>query len=88
MINPLYLLCSRAGGLQRAARASSAAVQAPCFARRLRHLDLGDAGLGPSPIRSRGEGRLARWARWDRGALGLGFGTSELTLTRGQSDRP
>eukprot|EP00969_Alexandrium_andersonii_P356089 15445818-Alexandrium_andersonii.AAC.1 len=31
-------------------------------------------GLRLSPIRSCGEGRLACWACWDRGPLGLDFG--------------
>eukprot|EP00969_Alexandrium_andersonii_P360418 15455302-Alexandrium_andersonii.AAC.1 len=38
------------------------------------HMNLRNGGLRLSPIRSRGEGRLARWARCDRRPLGLDFG--------------
>eukprot|EP00969_Alexandrium_andersonii_P016599 727366-Alexandrium_andersonii.AAC.1 len=47
----------------------------PCEPRRLLRLDLQNGGLRLSPILRRGEGRLARWARWDRRPLGLDFGS-------------
>eukprot|EP00969_Alexandrium_andersonii_P101981 4501690-Alexandrium_andersonii.AAC.1 len=50
------------------------AQEAPREARRLLHLAVRPEGFRLSPIRSRGEGRLAHWARWDRGPLGLDAG--------------
>eukprot|EP00969_Alexandrium_andersonii_P286038 12645787-Alexandrium_andersonii.AAC.1 len=48
--------------------------EAPREARRLLRPDLRNRGLRLSPIRSRAEGRLARWACRDVGTLGLEFG--------------
>eukprot|EP00969_Alexandrium_andersonii_P279306 12345845-Alexandrium_andersonii.AAC.1 len=48
--------------------------EAPCEAWRLLHLDLWNGGLRRSPIPSREEGRLARWACRDCGPGGLDLG--------------
>eukprot|EP00969_Alexandrium_andersonii_P128003 5656631-Alexandrium_andersonii.AAC.1 len=48
--------------------------EGPREARRLLRLAVGQGGLRLPPIRSRGEGRSARRARWDRHPLGLDFG--------------
>eukprot|EP00969_Alexandrium_andersonii_P260249 11506420-Alexandrium_andersonii.AAC.1 len=41
--------------------------EAPCEVRRLLRLAVRQGSVRLSPIQSRGEGCLARWARWDCG---------------------
>eukprot|EP00969_Alexandrium_andersonii_P292570 12931064-Alexandrium_andersonii.AAC.1 len=48
--------------------------EAPREARRLLRPAVRHEGLRRSPIRSRGEGIVARWACWDRRPLGLDCG--------------